>query len=296
MGNIVAIAKDLLRSPAQVVALDDLVAEQVDLLLESMDRRHFPMDTRPVDGKTVKARIDAYVEAASNLATLAALLGRWGPVEAHPSLARIFTQIGDASETEGGVYAWHALGWLPFVAIQYSASIAAVSGQRFDAVAAMYGARVGKPSRPEDPMGAVERATARTVEWRADDAFKHLPELARQKTPMSDYLLAHVQRQLGGVIAIRSEFEAVFDCFEVINVLTVYSRGSEGRRAHVPVGRFLWKAASYGGGPLAAMKADAQSQGDGWPPARAGLFGGAPGRFVELADRYLAEYGGRLGW
>jgi hypothetical protein len=129
-----------------------------------------------------------------------------------------------------------------------------------------------------------------------NDPFKMLPDHARQKTPVSEYLLGYLEKPLKGVVAFRAEFEAMFDRFEVLDALTIYSRGTDEKRVWSPPGRFLWKAESYDGGPLAQLQAEATLQGDNWAPTRAGLFGGSTARFIDLAGKYRAEYVNKVGW
>ena len=290
MSTIVTTAKDLLRSPADRIALDDLVTEQVGLLLERTNRREFPLDARPIDNATVKSRIDAYEVAVSDLAIIVALIARWGTAENIPSLMQVFTQVGDANDDASGINAWIALAWLPFFALEYCAGIAAISAQRYEVLATIYAAQAGKRSRSGDPAGAVSRAVARMGEVDRNGTFKLLSDFKRRKTPASDYLLTYVERQLSGVIPLRSELESLFDRFEVMDTISNYSRQTEEKRVWSPPGRFLWKAENFDGGPLTHLQVEARSQGDYWLPSRAGLFNGSAAHFVDLVDKYRAEY------
>ena len=63
-----------------------------------------------------------------------------------------------------------------------------------------------------------------------------------------------------------------------------------------PVGRFGWKF--YGEGessPLHRAIAEAESQGDSWPPVKAGLFKGSVQRFKKIASEYSQAIA-RLNW
>jgi hypothetical protein len=65
-----------------------------------------------------------------------------------------------------------------------------------------------------------------------------------------------------------------------------------------PVGRFGWKHRSRLGAqsPFTALRAEAASQRDNWPPIRGGLFGGEYARFEKIADRFDKELLQQLPW
>jgi hypothetical protein len=128
------------------------------------------------------------------------------------------------------------------------------------------------------------------------DGFKLIPGHERQYTPRSEYLFKFLQPLADDTLFLGSEYERVFDRFEMILAL---------QYAHLdhpeplptddfvwsPVGRFAWKYDS----PLVALKNEANAAGSSWPPFQAGLFGGNILRFEELLAN-LVRLTGRLGW
>lgn len=295
MSPTVEKAKDLLRSHADRMALDGLVAEQVEHLLGETDRTKLPLDARPIDGAAVLARVRLYEAAVADLAATVALIGRWGLPDHFPSLARVLTHLGDAADDAAGYNGWIALNWLPFFILHYSAGVAAVAAGRYDVLNALYAAPVGRRSQSDDPTTAVARAVARMVSADRNEIFKLLSDLDRRTTPVSDYLFGFLERHLKAVIPLRVELETVFDRFEVIDTLTTYSRQANEKRVWSPPGRFIWKNESYAGGPLSLVQAEAKLHGEGWAPTKAGLFGGSSARFIDLAEKYRAEYFNRFG-
>jgi hypothetical protein len=277
------------------MALDGLVGEQVEQLLRETDRAKLPLDAQPMDGPAVLTRVNVYEAAIADLAGFVALIGRWGLPDHFPSLGRVLTHIGDAADDATGYNAWIALNWLPFFVLHYSAGVAAVAAGRYDVLSALYAAPVGRRSQSDDPTTAVARAVARMVSAGRDEIFKLLPDLDDRKTPVSDYLLGFLERHLKTVIPFRAEFETVFDRFEVIDVLTTYSRQTDEKRVWSPPGRFIWKSESYGGGPFSLVQTEAKLHAEGWAPTKAGLFGGSSARFIDLAEKYRAEYFNRFG-
>ena len=63
-----------------------------------------------------------------------------------------------------------------------------------------------------------------------------------------------------------------------------------------PPGRFAWKhLRDRGDDPLEKIIIEAQKEGRSWEPLKAGLFGGDPDRFVELANGYKKLIS-KFGW
>jgi hypothetical protein len=293
---IVETAKELLARRRDRIRLDDRVRVAIERFLERVNTETCPLDSHPIDAGTVQARLDFYGGEIAELAVLVAMIARWGSEEHMPTLARVFTQIGDAADEPGGINYWLALSWVPFLVLQYCAGIAAVSAERYDVLRAIYEAPVGRRSRSGDPVRAVARAVTRMTSEGRDGPFKLLSAYHDKRTPVSEYLLAFIQQLLDGVVPIGAEFEAIFDRFEVLDVLSYFLTVSGSDHSWSPPGRFAWKSTSYDGGPFGSIEREAAASGADWAPVTAGLFGSSTERFLEAAKKYRTDYLGRQRW
>lgn len=289
--------KQLLRSLDDRMALDDLISGQVATTIDATTAETMSVNAK-IDADAIVERVAQYEHATVALASSAALIARWGLPEHIPSLTAVLTRLGDAAaDDSGGTTGWLTLKWLPLFLVQYSAGVAAVGADRYDIVAAMHRAPTGKRQRYEESPFALARGLARANSSGRDEVFRALPDLQRRSAGASDYLFGFVKRTLPTVIAMGSDIDAVFDRFEIIDAAMIMSRDTDKKRITPPRGMFARKAANDpGSDPLTAIETEARLEGDSWPPARAGLFGGSTATFLELTGRFRSEYVKRLGY
>src|SRR5207247_3986285 len=172
--------------------------------------------------------------------------------------------------------------------------VAAVAGAKYDNLKALFRVRVDNSDEGEvtSALRAAYSGVARTGE-----AFKMLPGHERNYVAMSEYLFKLLQPRFDDLLFLGTEYESHFDSFEIMVALEFADElsRSKGGRIWGPVGRFGWKH-KWGTGPFQRLVSEGESQGDGWPPIRAGLFGGSISRFGEIAKQYRGEILDRLSW
>ena len=235
-------------------------------------------------------------EATNDLRSVIALLGFWSP-PSHPRLAalhtRHFTQwIGSS---EANMYLRN-LQWYPILLQHYSLGLAAVSSGSFEVLRGFL----------ESPYPDPRSRQLRTPSILAvDSAFSEISQLfkllaGREKsfTPLSEHLFEFFKSDLDEVLFFGTDYEYVFDRFEVLFSLQ-YSHLNE--RLHegrfwAPVGRFGWKFLRRAGpDPFSDVYQDASDAKDRWPPINAGFFDGEYERFDEVASNF-SNHLNRLGW
>jgi hypothetical protein len=118
--------------------------------------------------------------------------------------------------------------------------------------------------------------------------FKHLPGHEQKYVPRSEYLHKLLQPSLEDALFLGRTYESAFD-LEVLLALTFAHLRNPERGGNVwgPPGRFAWKhTRGRGDDPLEQLIMEVKNEGRSWGPLKAGLFGGDPDRFVELATGY----------
>lgn len=273
--------KELLSSESSSIELHDFLLDEVRRFLSATSGDSFALDDSFSNGEFAD-RIAKYEGVTLDIALLLSCVAHWGNAKQAVLLEKALARSGDRLSQQGGVSTWLALRWYPLLLELYCAGIAAVNGQRFDMLARVFGAPMQNPddSAREEPF--VETAT-RTFRDLSHEAFKTLPGHERHHVPLSEYLYKTLQPKLDDLFFLGQDYERDFDTFEVLFSLAV--RDSRRDSGHVwgPVGRFGWKHHSRPNAPFERVYAEARSQGDDWPPLKAGLFGGSYRRFDEAA-------------
>jgi hypothetical protein len=114
----------------------------------------------------------------------------------------------------------------------------------------------------------------------------------RHFVPVSDHLFGLLRDPLREVIALDERYEDTFDRFEHFLGLVIQDQGNQLERRlrfRAPVGRLAyrrWDPPEEALDPVVAIPAEAEAAGDEWPPLRAGLFGGDPGRVKLAVENY----------
>lgn len=289
--------KELLRSLDERMALDDLISTQVAATIAATTADKMSVNAQ-IDAAAIVERVAQYERATADVAFSAALIARWGFPEHVPSLTAALTRLGDAAaDDSGGTSGWLTLKWLPLFLVQYSAGVAAVAGDRYNIIAAMHRAPIGKRQRYEESPFALARGLARANSSGRDEVFRALPDLQRRSAGASDYLFGFVKRTLPTVLPIGPDIDATFDRFEILDAAMIMLRDTDKKRITPPRGMFARKAANDpGSDPLTVLETEAKLEGDSWAPTRAGLFGGSTAAFLELTGRFRSEYVKRLGY
>ena len=129
------------------------------------------------------------------------------------------------------------------------------------------------------------------------DTFKMISGYEKKYAPISEYIFIYIQPILDDMIHIGTDYERVFDEFEVLLALDIaYQKYSNKRSVWGPIGRFGWKFRGIRtNSPLQQLIDEANQENLEWAPIKAGLFGGSIDDFNNIA-KIFSDFVNRFGW
>jgi len=279
-------AKEFVSDERSRIKLHDLVAAEIRQVLPQIQgityQGHWSLEQ-------FQERLRSYEAICHDLLHLEVVLAFWGGLQHESDLVLGPKRIVAHVRPESGLTVWLAMRWYPAMLLTYAAGLAAVAAKNYKVLHALFSVRVSDGYRTEDLVRAVGRAAGEL-----NDGFKQLPEYSRRHTPRSDYLHGLLQPILDSVVFVGSEYDEVFDRFELLLALDYAYRSSQDQsgRAWGPPGRFAWK---HDESPLSLVVAEAEAAGDDWEPLKAGFFGGSMETFRNVSAQFR-ELIGRFGF
>jgi hypothetical protein len=281
-------AKDLLSDERQRIKLHDFVAAEVRRVLSLTTEDHFQVSGAWSPAEFAE-RVARYEEITATICSVESLIGYWGTQAYHGTLVLAPRSIAGQIKPTSGVAHWAALQWYPILLLLYCGGIAATAADKYDNLRVLLQANIGDPEDPRGPTRLI-RGVSKALSG-THDAFKTLPGHERHRTPRNEYLFKRLQPPLDDLLFLGTDYETYFDRFEVLLALEYAEQDAResGERVWGPIGRFGWKYHQGGNSsPLHRLISEAESEGDLWPPTRAGLFRGSIARFKEIASQYSA--------
>lgn len=288
-------AKKLLSNDSSAIELHDLLANEVRRFLSITSEDSFPTSGQFTKEEMLD-RISRYEDSAADLSLLLACIAHWGKTSHTSTMQKCIARSSDRLESHGGLKIWLELRWYPLILEFYTAGIAAIDGQRYDNLAALFYTQLPSSEYRGKNDTFVEAISNGLLQLTKMDAFKEIPGHERHYTPHSEYLFKILQPRLDDTFFLGKNYETAFDAFEVLFALAIADvEMAKNERVWGPIGRFGWKHGSRDNGPLAKIINDARTRKESWPPLRAGMFGGDFERFDKVATEYL-QLVGRLNW
>ncbi len=291
-GHVVSVieqTKELLAEDRHRIRLHDFVSKQIREVISLTAEDHFPVQGNWSKEEFI-GRLKKYETTTFDLYCIQALLSYWGTEAHRETLTLAPKRICGRLTPQSGMTVWIGLRWYPVLLLLYAGGIAAVASGRYGNLRVLMQATVSDPERSYGGVTLIRRLSS--VLSDIGDAFKLLPGHERNYTPRSEYLFKLLQPILDDLLFLGTDYESHFDQFEVLLALEHAEQYASEQHGRVwgPVGRFGWKSS-----PFHRVIAEAEAQGDSWPPISAGLFKGSLQRFKEIASQYR-EAIGRLGW
>ncbi len=276
-------AKELLTEPRHRIAFDDFVNEHLRVALDRLSAQHFPLSGNLTNEDLVK-RLAAYDNAVRDLLDIVILTGRWGDAEGRNQLEKILSRLIETIPSAGGLTVLLHLRWYPLAVLIYAAGIAALSGQRFDVLNAVFTPLVQVEPHPTS-QALVNAVMSPLVE--IDQNFKVIPGRGRDRFPRSEHLLAILREPLDRLLFLGGSFEPLFDRFEVLLALAFADLRDPKGEGDVwgPFGRFVYKQ-RRSNSPINTLIEEATAAGSSWPLLASGLFGGQSARFLRVAETF----------
>jgi hypothetical protein len=276
--------KDYLAEPRFRIKLDDLVNAAVrDTLRLTADDRFSP-NAHITNGQEVAARLKEYEDAVRPLQAQVALLGKWATQDHLPTLANAIIRMSDnCVKSVGGSRLLLAMRWYPLSLLTYSAGIAALSVENYEAFAAVHTKRIDTLSRRRNDTSVpvILPIVDAMLEIAQANAWNLIPGQDRTHSPESDYMLKTLQPVLTESLFLGAGYEQLFDRYEILRAI-LYADLTGG---WAPIGRWGMKHL-HGMGDANAytgLRAEAAEKKDQWGPLRVGLFGGSYARFDKVA-------------
>jgi hypothetical protein len=270
--TVIETTKVLLADDSKRIELDDFVSGQVATAFERLGLDRFPQSAPVTEGSFPK-RLSEYEQALGDLLPLGILLGKWARGDQLRILRKMFARLGSADKGGAGATLWIHLTWYPIQLLAYTAGIAALEAENYDALAAILLAPCRYPNSPSGEMRVpiVRRLTDEMTQ--INDAFKTVPGHEREYVPRSEYLFDRLRAPLDRELLLGADYEELFDRFEVLTAL-VYADLTAERRGGVwgPIGRFGYKYARGGSAnPYSQLVSEVEGQMEKWPPLRVGF-------------------------
>jgi hypothetical protein len=185
----------------------------------------------------------------------------------------------------GGGNVWLiGLRTYPLLLLLYSGGIAATGAGRYDALFTILQTRLRHADRSQRLPTVVSSQLERAI-----GAFKLLPGLERNYTPLSDRLASVIEPLVSEVLFLGGEYDALFDRFEVFQAIEECHQ-TDGSSTS---GRFSWR---YSPDPLASVIEEARATDERWPPVAAGFCGGSIERFRSVAETLHQNVSRRRPW
>lgn len=291
----VARVKDLLSADTSAIALHDYLTEEVRRFLSATSEDNFAVSDQYSQEEFV-SRLLRYENTAGDVSILMACVAHWARPSHIATLQKCLARSADRLELRSGLAVWLTLRWYPLILELYAAGVAAVDAQRYDSLAAIFYTPIPSSEYREREDMFVEAAGRGLLEMNRTNVLKQIPGHERNYVPLSEYLFKILQPKLDDVFFLGSNYESAFDLFEVLFALAVADmRQARNESVWGPVGRFGWKDHRGHNSPLRRVLSEAKTLGNGWPPLKAGLFGGSYERFEKSATEF-SQLVSRLSW
>ena len=268
----------IVADPTRGPEVQAMLRSAVEPVLEILRMDDFDAGSEFSNEELVR-RVSAYAEAVADLGHAMALVGFWAP----PSVARVAVdataEIAASRERTNGKTAWIDLYLYPATLLFYACGLSALAGENYDNLVRLFGREV-RDDRDERRVAVEELNNAGAL--RHEVALR-LPGMERHHTPASDWLYEAAQPLVSGFVPSGSQFERLFDRFEVLIGLACILAARDGLTQWAPMGRFTWRG-RYGGGEEAAILHDPVHH----PAAQAlaDRFGRSPEELAEAGKRY----------
>ncbi|MEV1116132.1 toll/interleukin-1 receptor domain-containing protein [Actinosynnema sp. NPDC049800] len=318
------LTKDMILNPAKRIELNDLITDEAQRISTAMrDGERFPTDRLGgTNGEHVVrcAEVTAdYWKLAEPFCASLQVAARWGEGQSlAPWVTALRTIAGEATKSMGGNVALLQLRHVPAFTATFTAALAAMGDGQWGNLKRLL-LEITLPSEHgggRDPLMQVEHVWTVFDEWqdllpnvvaraaqtgedpRAVYNMFTSNQATRTLTPVAEWLHVILRPHFMDQYADDSVYDEAFDRTEVL--LGLLSQdiwngriGSDPERSWAKrsywFGRSTWRA-RYGGGALADITAEIETQGASWAPLTAGLFGGRPERATAAAEDYAEGF------
>ena len=268
--------KALLSDQVHRIELHDHMSDLARAAIERITHDRFSPNLGVDSPADLAKRLSEYEAELYELLQATGLLAFWGDEWNRASLTIVFRRIAELLRPESGVPSALAIRQYALMLLLYTAGVAAVADENYGSLGCILttqgpggeGLRSSGPivSLYNHALGEVSRARI----------FKSLPGYERNYVPHSEYFYKTLQPLIESITFVGSDYEAVFDRFEMLLCLWFIWKNPEPLGLYIgPYGRFAWKEhRHYGETPLQLLASEVEEVGDTWQPFKEGLFAG----------------------
>ena len=282
----VSAAKEYVTEERLRVKLYDLVADEVRQALQNIRRMSYQGQWSVEE---FEQRLQTYESICNDLLHIETVLAFWGE-RTHENVLMLAPKrlIANLSP-ESGLPRFLAMRLYPAMLLTYAAGVACVAAGKYQALQTLLSIPATDGHESEDLLRALGN-TSRDLH----EAFQALPEYSRHHTPRSDYLHGILQPVFDKVLFVGSDYDDVFDRFEILLTLEYAHRSFQkpSRMVWGPPGRFAWRRRGDQD-QFKQLLAEAEAKGSNWELLKAGFFGGTIESFnakrevfADLIDRF----------
>lgn len=284
--------EEFLPDPHKKIALRRLIVGEAKHLHGELNTAEFLAKDIAVKNVSLSERIDEYEKLTANLLELFVAGCYHGGDDLDTIWSDALTVAAATSDEGYSLDMLLRLRRYPAMLLFYAGGIAAVAGERYKTLAALF--HKTKVRRWKMLQNAASALPPATVVDSYD--LKHLPEYQLSAMPLELHLRNHLRTPLASVIHTEDEYLDCFTCFEYFFALDSLAKGNG-----IISGSFMWESEIrrryqqiYSYNPAVIGEANALIERDGaeWLPYKSGVFAGAWESFSDFkkeADEKISE-------
>lgn len=214
-GVAVFTLKKYLSEPKYRIALDDLVAGEVDAV--SIASQEIASDVKGGDktGEGILYRVQRYEAASFTLMSLAFVAGQWSEREQMAPWIKAIVKLAQP-RVNNGFSIWIALQLYPATLLLYAFGLGAVLSERWETLSILLNTKVRRDNTQE--MRVVEFVPISAL-FQLGQVMDVLPGRKRQYTPLNNHVYALLWGMLKRSFPSESAFQLAFDRLEMLIAL-----------------------------------------------------------------------------
>lgn len=284
--------EEFLHDPSKKIALRRLVTDEAKALRAELNKPEFLAKDSATKNPDLNERIAEYEILTKNLLSLFVAGCYHGGDELDSVWSDALTIVGETTDEGSAADTFLRLRRFPAMLLFYAGGIAAVAGERYKTVAALFHKTKVRRWRILQP--ASEALPPATIVDRYDR--KLLTEFQYNAMPLELHLRNHLHNALGSVIHTEDEYLDCFTRFEYFFALDSLAKGNG-----IILGNYMWESEirrkyqrtySYTTPVIGETIAEIERDGAEWLPYKCGLFSMDWSKFLEFkreADAKLSE-------
>ena len=243
-------AKRYLSGPQYRIQLDELVTEEAERLVDTLDSEAFTPQGA-WDQAEFRKRVVAYESASESSARIAGVLGRWGDDTEFSLVLDLLHAIrAHADQVPNGLDQWLSMRSYPAVLVFTAYGLGLVRSKRWATLHRLLSAEITREHH--EPQRVVDEFFPGAWKGGGKNLWQQLEGFDNLKTPLSDHLLDVFMPWSTSFVGISAGFELLLEQFEILSSITHLESTASADLAEalarrdfynymqMPVGRSAW--------------------------------------------------------